>query len=443
MGKHFFTLIMLLLVSAHFVFSDFEEEGFDYADGNYDDIDWGSFTEWEKIPDDRIEDVPADKLDYAQLNAGQRQHMTSSQISQHFERIDNLNGDVNPRNAEQAIQEKFGTSISLSGDASLKEGTLRTPEKNGLSGDWIHMNSLSSETGVTVTESGRIILVGETKPPGKGAYQALLDGKRETTLSSTFTGGEERKATIEGKVLVNHGAMYLTSNSATIDGVVVRKRRDPVLLNFDPSHNPDSYMESYVTFDAQEKTLFAKGNLELRFFRDNPYLKPSPDEIRRLNGPYFVLDGYTMEVMNRDDKELIPLVTLSSANNRRSNFYMENGHVPLYETREGGRTNLGMPLRTFTSETGEPLPSFASVPMELKLEGDIGEELIISDRNSIGRITDLESGGSPSGCYEDVFVSCRDISRRWQFYNEPPKPPWYTPGEVPPSLPDISGQDRG
>src|SRR3989344_6773446 len=131
-------------------------EEFDYAAGDYAQIDWDSFTDWSLIPLHRIPDVPADALAYGELTHFQRLQMNVEQISANLENIENLAEDVNRRRAQEAVRQKFGVSVADFGKgARIRNDVLRaTFGEQG-------MLELSRKAGwkIDINDAGRILVV--------------------------------------------------------------------------------------------------------------------------------------------------------------------------------------------------------------------------------------------------------------------------------------------
>src|SRR3989344_2953948 len=133
--------------------SSFDPSKFDYQNGDYSLItDWPSI-DWTKIPDDRIKEVPPDKLVYEKLSFLQRHSMTQEQIMVNLEKIEDLSNDVSAFDAAKAIEKKYGLSdISVYGNAKIRSNHLM-----GKYPDVIDLSGLEhpEEVGITIDTNGR------------------------------------------------------------------------------------------------------------------------------------------------------------------------------------------------------------------------------------------------------------------------------------------------
>lgn len=129
-----FVLIVLLILPTSFaacpedpgcLWNKDTPEQFNYKTGDYSSIDWGNVV-WNKIPPTRIPDVPAEKLDYTQLDAKQRLATTTEQIALNLEKINNLVTDVNEERARKAIEKVTNLNVkSLGQSAQVVQGVLK------------------------------------------------------------------------------------------------------------------------------------------------------------------------------------------------------------------------------------------------------------------------------------------------------------------------------
>ena len=133
--------------------------------------------DWDKVPADRIPDVPPDKLEYGSLNQEQRkgkvtkvngkEHyeggMTVEQIIAHVEDIENFH-DVNVERAQEALEQKYNLGfVYLDGGARINDGHLVSlPGEKSEGTDQVFLSNKGSSS-ISVNKDGTIVVY----PPHK------------------------------------------------------------------------------------------------------------------------------------------------------------------------------------------------------------------------------------------------------------------------------------
>ncbi len=194
---------------------------FDYANGDYSTItDW-SKVEWSRIPPAKIAEVPAQEIKYVELTLEQRLEMTSDQIGENFDSIEDLTKDVKKERAEEAVKQKYNLmSIDLGKGANLKQGMLKaTYGEQG----YVPLTSLSPRVKIIADQDGRINIHGESNPPSIGKYTAVYE---QNTIIKTTAGEAKVQGSIdfvEGQTYLRgtRDEGYLSSKSVKINGIKI------------------------------------------------------------------------------------------------------------------------------------------------------------------------------------------------------------------------------
>lgn len=219
---------------------------FDYVNGDFSAItDWSN-VEWSRIPPTKIAQVPVQELKYYELSLEQRLEMSSEQIGENFDHIEDLTKDVNIVKAENAVKQKYDLgSVSLGKGAKIENDLLHTTYGTQ---DYLPLKSLNSQVKVIVNEQGRIEVYGEPKPSSQGQYTAVYLEETVIELSS----GE--KINVKGNFNFREGEIYLrkdVSEARTFEETINGIRISPPIRK-ERSINGEKYGEIRIFLDGKK-----------------------------------------------------------------------------------------------------------------------------------------------------------------------------------------------
>jgi|GEM_PF-5720319 len=293
-------------------------DSFDYTGGDYTTItDW-SVVDWTQIPSFRIPEVPAEFLDYLKLDISQREQMTSTQITYHFNEIDDLTIDVNEQEAVKAIKEKYGIDVNLGNGASLKQGVFAATY--GFMEN-VPIEKVSKTTEITIDVKGQVILLNEPNPPSTGEYTVdYLEMEGLLKIPEIVIPGGY-KISVEGELSFKDGQAYVKRHdTTTINDLEITNGGDrEINVYFDGVERPGT---TSISMDLDKKKLFlGKGEYNVMFKPGNVFLDVQRNDFLSLQKNF----NSVITIQNRG-KDLIPLMTVTgNMKTFGEGFFLYNG----------------------------------------------------------------------------------------------------------------------
>ncbi len=388
-------------------------EFYETCDFNNADFNWAAI-QWNRVPAERIKEVPAERIIYARLNFIQKLEMTAPQISLNFDDIDDLTTEVNKDAAIEAIKETYGVEVlELDSGANVKYGTLRA---NSGDMEFLPLKDISENVQIEVTKTGEIFVYGMKNPPKKGIFtidtghyesisyadfvdQPLPDGANPPDLSQyEFGEMEYRGSTIKGRMSIYNGQPYVKEgNTVIVDNVEISSLcsdsgeckyfpEDRVKLFFDGEEHwqteltekgkkiPDG---NYVSVSKQKgKIIMGKGKdgtssvyYKIKFQEENPFFNNFEVGDKLYFDTKGVSGAGTIAIESREN--LIPLVTVKTDSNSVS-MRMVNGE---------GKFTLSKKLDYLGGRISAL--NYYSVPFTLRLEDTEGNNKLKGDDTHI------------------------------------------------------------
>jgi hypothetical protein len=344
------TLLVNIVIAAE---GDPQQE-FDYTNDDYTNINWATFTDWNKIPPERIVEIPAEMLDYTQLNSAQRMQMSTIQIISNFDNIDDLTTDVDPEKAIEAINEKFGLTITqLSSGINVKNGILSSLT------DLNHRATLEDYNGweMRVESNGEIILI----PPEGKIF--VVNDKDSLIVDTNSKIINYQGNSILGMVGFDRGYAYSVGQGNIFNGVkIIPENLDErIYLHFDGEHHAGGY----ISFDLSNGK-FAFGNyiegndFELKFTEESPFFDVEPEDQLIINSGF----GFDFTIQTRTD--LIPLLKVQQRDESGKDAHINNGGN-IFHFEENGFTLYNY----INVDDGD-----VSVPFTVLLQDKNGDDLL-------------------------------------------------------------------
>jgi hypothetical protein len=375
----YFIILTLFPLSIHG-----EEE--DYTDSKFyetsDPATWDySQVDWSKVPENRIPEVPPERLDYASLTKIQRWSMTPEQIAVNFDNIEDLTSDVNGEAVQEAIQNTYGVTVdvgdgSAHGGVQLQDGVLKA--KYGFQ-DYVSLDKVSDTTTVRVDGLGNILLLGETKPPSEGVYTVVY--KEETTIETN----NGKQANVNGKLSFSNGQAYVATETVVINGIEIKNTDITyVTISYGTGEEEKKYVGEVVEiyFDGKEhegnyvsmnteKGIMRLGNTDgdysVRYTPDNTFFHVEENDYLEMH------PGTGVITIEKRQEGIIPLVTVA-ADADKQGMLLTNGNQ-LYTIEYGEFKYIG-------EDYNIPQKKEGSVPFTLRLEDQAGNDLL-SDQKVI------------------------------------------------------------
>lgn len=369
LNKTILPMVILILLSSLVVAEcppECGETEFDYNTGNYENLDWDNFNDWSKIPPNRVPEIPADKLDYSQLNSVQRLEMTVEQISSHLSKIDNLAADVKEDRAREAIKQNYQvTIVSLSSNAKIVDNVLHAEfgerDSFDLNGKPAWKLEVGDDGKIRVLEPEEII---EQKISSQDSFTLVA----ETRFTST--GGSVN--TVQHLSFKNGQAYVREGDSAKIGDYEIPAESNPVDVYFDPTTKPtgnyvsisENGLDISTTPGKTIKIIPQAGNrlfnmVKRDYSTDPPTLVPSEKDTLEIT----VSNGDDLEVISRANSGKTPLFRHHDEKGEtkiktgRMNFIIKEGNLKVDS------------LKPF-SEGREPIDITNSVAFELVSDSD-------------------------------------------------------------------------
>ncbi|MBS3118102.1 hypothetical protein J4417_00275 [Candidatus Woesearchaeota archaeon] len=382
-------------------------EQFNYQTGDYSSIDWGNAI-WSKIPPSRIPDVPADKLNYNQLNVDQRLATTTEQIVLNLEKINNLAIDVNEERAREAIEKVTQIKVkSLGQSAKIVHGILRATfgEEESL----VFAGKEGWE--VEIDENGEINHLGL-----KEIQESSISFEDSFTIQeeTAYIGKDGSVLSVKSLSFRNGQSYVKLGNTARIDFYEILAETNPIDIHFNPLIKPegnyiaisDAGLDIRTTKDGTVKIDPLPGNLLFNMVKrqyekdeDGKLIKDKftwvPDERDTLS--ITVLGGDNLEVISRAEAEKTPLLRHQNGGGKTS---LENGRMGI-NVQEGKLTMI--PSKPFEGKAG-PIDQRNSVAMEL-ISNNFADLLRTSSSNRYLLLrNDKPIGGNSLGLEVSDFI---------------------------------------
>jgi len=391
-------------------FNPDDPASFDYVNGDYSTItDW-SKVNWENIPPNRIPEIPAEQLDYLELNLVQHFEMSVDQIMLNLEEIEDLAIEVDEERAREAIKKKYGVSVvSLGESASIENGVLKAEKGNfdfaGKSKEW--EIEVDSEGVINVLKPKEIDEKSITKRDhitiGVISIEELLT---EVTTEKTFRTKNGLTFVVEDLSFENGQAHIKKGSSAKIGDYEISESTHKIDIYFDTTEHQGNYVavsENSLKIGSTEegtvKVIPQPGNKLFNMVKRDYSTKP----------PTLVPDW-------RDTMEL----TISGGDGLKVTSGKKRGRVPIISHQDGdgetkiktGRMSIGIknsewkviPPKPFPEDETEPIDMRNSVAFELVSDADYIEEDIFRTSSS-NRFILLQDGKEVMGNNMGLEVS--------------------------------------
>ncbi len=356
-------------------------ELFDYMNGDYSTItDW-SQVNWNQIPPVRIANVPADKLDYAQLNPVQRIEMTVEQISNNLHVIENLATDVKEDRAREAIKQNYQvTVVSLGSNSRIVNNVLHAEFGEQDSLDLDGKPAWKLEIG----DDGRIRVL----EPAEVIEQKISPQDSFTLVSETkFISQSGAVNTVQHLSFKNGQAYVKEGDTARIGDYEIPASSNSIDIYFDPTTKPtgnyvtisEKGLDIGTTKDGAVKVNPQPGN-ELFQMVKNKYERDAqgnlipetksilPDEDATLS--IAVTGGDAVQVISRSAEGKIPLIHhadgagTTTIESGRININLEKGEVRVKS--EPLKQALDYGIFENDADVDAPLDRHTSASFELK-----------------------------------------------------------------------------
>lgn len=400
-NKIFFILTLFLLLVNIVIAQNYDD--YDWINDNLETADYLKIKDWSQvnqinIPLNRIGEVPAEKLDYSQLNSLQRMRMNSEQIEINFDNIKDLTKDVNKEKAQEAIRKKYsGLTVDLGNGAILKNGKLSATFGN--KGN-VPLSQVSKTTLVIIDKNGNVLLIEEKKPPKEGLYTAVYDEKTNIELDGKFISVKGELSHDKVKVGDDFSEVYVVKAEDELEfgDVKFLKTNNDVNLYINVPFDPDDHTEEnyyyatdkeiimHSTKSGKVKVEFLAGNEFFNMF-ERKYEKEGDNFIKDANGnPQFSLEpdkkdkliikvsnGDIIEAIDRKEQGIVPKLRHHSSENGftviedgRLTFKFDEGKYSIVPPKPIAQNleDVNGPYEFYNSR-------YESVPFEI--ESDINE----------------------------------------------------------------------
>lgn len=322
------------------------------------------------------------------LSQKELQAMTSEQIADHFDEIDDLtkiseNGEEASKKAIEAIGKKYGIKVTNLGwgGAIIRKGVLSSTYGNkgtvALTNDYYKKGTLEIDSiGNIIFKqepenfmSGHVLL---DEPPKSDKLIIDTNGKD----SYLIFGAKDDKKTIElnGRLSFDNDDIYIFNDYSvgehlvTIDGVqFISSYNNPIPIFIDEV--PKDKTE-YILFDRKNKKLTIDvdrfGIDNVHFMKNNPFLKiASTRDVSFKN-----IKDMQISIEDRNKDKLIPFVQVKfkkmyKSDYKSNKFELNNGAYSIYEGNGGGINIVG--------SSG---PNAINIPMSLNIVNEDGTNII-------------------------------------------------------------------
>ena len=398
------TLVLILLSSSIFAqepphtFNPDDPSSFDYVSGDYTTIDDWSKVEWNKIPTHRIPEVPAEQLDYSQINAQQRLEMNVEQISNNLHNIENLATDVKEDRAREAIQQNYQvTVVSLGSNAKIVNNVLLAEfgeeDTFNLDGKPAWKLEIGDDGIIRVLEPTEII---EQKITQQDSFTLVTETR--------FTSQSRSVSTIQHLSFKNGQAYVREGDTAKIGDYQIPAESNPVDVYFEPTTKPtgnyisisEDGLDIGTTQDKTVKIIPQPGNklfnmVKRDYSTDPPTLVPSERDTLAIT----VSDGDGLEIISRADSGKTPMFRHHDGNGETE---IETGRMSFRIKDDNLRVTPPKPF-----EQGKPIDFSNSVAFELQTNSEKMKETVRT--SSSNRFIVLRNGKTISGNNMGLKVS--------------------------------------